>query len=174
MLYRFHVYASLNIRFFCKHSIGTSFFCPLAYTKYIDLPLKSMISTWAEMKHQYSTSVYQIGRRGTRTGSHGSCIGVESGVHRRCCPYLLILRHNWILQCWASWVCDVQCSLWGAMFPPQLRSTTRPFAQWNLILAHLQHSKFNILYILHGPWNALLVVCPPDCAIAWAPKQCSV
>jgi len=33
-----------------------------------------MISTWAEMKHQYSTSVYQIGRRGTRTGSHGSCI----------------------------------------------------------------------------------------------------
>jgi len=33
-----------------------------------------------------------------------------------------------------------QCSLYGE----QLRSTTRPFAQWNLILAHLQHYKFNI------------------------------
>jgi len=29
----------------------------------------------------------------------------------------------------------------------QLRSTTRPFAQWNLILAHLQYHKFNIVDI---------------------------
>jgi len=28
----------------------------------------------------------------------------------------------------------------------QMSSTTRPFAQWNLILTPLQHSKFNIVY----------------------------
>ena len=37
--------------------------------------------------------------------------------------------------------------LYGPMFPlrwttAQMRSTTRSFAQWNLILAHLQQSKF--------------------------------
>ena len=32
----------------------------------------------------------------------------------------------------------VQCSLYDA----QTRGTTWPFAQWNLTLAHLQHSKF--------------------------------
>ena len=35
-----------------------------------------------------------------------------------------------------------QRSLWGA----QMRRTTRAFAQWNLILAHVQHSKFDIVY----------------------------
>ena len=39
-----------------------------------------------------------------------------------------------------------QCSLWGA----QLRRTTRPFALWNLILAHLQHSEFDIVYTSHS------------------------
>ena len=34
---------------------------------------------------------------------------------------------------------------WSSLWAAQLRSTTcRPFAQWNLILGHLQHSKFNI------------------------------
>jgi len=32
---------------------------------------------------------------------------------------------------------DHKCFLWGA----QPRSTTRSFEQWNLILAHSQHSK---------------------------------
>jgi len=38
-----------------------------------------------------------------------------------------------------------QCSL--SQSGAQMRCTTRPFAQWNLILAHLQHSKCNIVYI---------------------------
>ena len=69
-----------------------------------------------------------------------------------------------------------QCSLKGA----QLRSTTRPFVQWNLILTHLQHSKFPIIYIyiylLHRSlttWNASLVVCSHGCAIACTLKQTS-
>jgi len=59
------------------------------------------------------------------------------------------------------------CFYWS-VFPlrcasVQLRGTSKPFAQWNLILAHLQHSKFHILYmyISHRPitaWNASLVV----------------
>jgi len=32
---------------------------------------------------------------------------------------------------------------------PTMRWTIRSFAQWNLILVYLQHSKFNIVYILH-------------------------
>jgi len=31
----------------------------------------------------------------------------------------------------------------------QVRSNTRPFAQWSLILAHLWHCKFNIAYIIY-------------------------
>jgi len=36
----------------------------------------------------------------------------------------------------------------------RLRSATRPFAQLNLLLAHLQHSKFNIVYIPRWPFRA--------------------
>jgi len=32
---------------------------------------------------------------------------------------------------------------------PQLRTTTRTFAQWNLSPAHLQHSNFHIVYMPH-------------------------
>ena len=45
-------------------------------------------------------------------------------------------------------------SLWGV----QLRSTTKPSTQWNIILAHMKHSKFNNVYILHC-LKASLVVC---------------
>jgi len=31
-----------------------------------------------------------------------------------------------------------------------MRRTTRAFAQWNFILAHLQHSKFDIVYTRDG------------------------
>jgi len=51
----------------------------------------------------------------------------------------------------------------------RMRSTIRWFAQWNLILAHLQHSKFNYGYIPHSPcdaWNTSLVACAHGCAIA--------
>jgi len=47
----------------------------------------------------------------------------------------------------------------------RMRNTTRPFVQWNLVLAHLQHSNFNIVYISHSPctaWNVSLVVCLRD------------
>ena len=33
-----------------------------------------------------------------------------------------------------------------------MRSTTWPFAQWNLVLAHLQHSKFNIVVAQLHAW----------------------
>jgi len=55
----------------------------------------------------------------------------------------------------------------------QMSSTTRPFAQWNIILTHLQHSKFNIVYISHSAftaWNASLFVCLQSCAIACAKR----
>ena len=35
--------------------------------------------------------------------------------------------------------------------PSKVRRTTRAFAQWNLILAHLQHSRFDIAYISRNP-----------------------
>jgi len=46
--------------------------------------------------------------------------------------------------------------------------TTKPFVQWNLILAHLQHSEFNIVYISRGPCNASPVVHSHGCAIAYS------
>ena len=58
-------------------------------------------------------------------------------------------------------------SLWGA----QTRSTSRPFAQWKLIFAHLQHSKFYIVYTSQSPFNAWGVVCLHGCAIACALKN---
>jgi len=45
------------------------------------------------------------------------------------------------------------CSLWGA----QLRRTSRAFAQWNLILAHLQHL-LSYMYLIPCR-NVSLVVC---------------
>jgi len=42
-------------------------------------------------------------------------------------------------------------------------STARPFALWNLILAHLQHPKINIVYIYIAklrPWGQLLHLTP--------------
>jgi len=44
----------------------------------------------------------------------------------------------------------------------QMRSTIRPFAQWNLILGHFQHSKFNILFIYriaHSTFETLHWLC---------------
>ena len=54
--------------------------------------------------------------------------------------------------------------LW-AVFPPSCANaqytTSRPFAQWNLILAHLQHSKVNIAYrifrTIRRTWNPLKI-----------------
>jgi len=40
-----------------------------------------------------------------------------------------------------------------------LRRTTRPFAQWNLILAHLQHSKFDIVYTSHSTFETFHRLC---------------
>jgi len=48
-----------------------------------------------------------------------------------------------------------QCSLWGA----QMRRTSRAFAQWNLILEHLQHSKFDIVYTSHRPFETFHWLC---------------
>jgi len=53
-----------------------------------------------------------------------------SARNRICCEYP-----------WPQPDCDL-CSLPGG----QLRSNTGIFAQCNIILAHLQHSKFNIVY----------------------------
>ena len=59
----------------------------------------------------------------------------------------------------------------------QVRSTTGPFAQLSLILAHLQHSKFNTVQFIctsHSScntWNASLVVCRHGCAVACALKN---
>ena len=52
-----------------------------------------------------------------------------------------------------------------------MRRTTSAFALWNLILAHLQHSKFNIVGISHSPvniWNASQFVCLHGWAISCA------
>jgi len=40
-----------------------------------------------------------------------------------------------------------------------LRGTTRPFAQLNLILAHLQHSKFHIVYTSQSPLETFHRLC---------------
>jgi len=63
-----------------------------------------------------------------------------------------------------------QCSIYDA----QLRTTTRAFAQWNVIRVHLQRSRFHIVYMLHrsfNAWNASLFVRLHGCAIACALKQ---
>jgi len=65
-----------------------------------------------------------------------------------------------------------QCSLWGA----QTRSTTRQFARWNLIQAHLQNSIFNIVYLSpshFNAWKVSLVACRHlhGCTIACALRQ---
>jgi len=52
-----------------------------------------------------------------------------------------------------------------------LRGTTRPFAQLNLILAHLQHSKFHIVYIAKAFGNVSPVVCLHSCEIECVLKQ---
>ena len=62
----------------------------------------------------------------------------------------------------------------SALFPlrcatVQLRSSIRPFAQWNLILAHLQHSRSHIVSKSHRTFNACNaspVACAHGCAIA--------
>jgi len=73
-----------------------------------------------------------------------------------------ITRTSKVSDC--AFVCN-RCSLRGA----QLRSTARSFAQWNLILARLQRSKFDILYIsrrIFTAWkNTFLVVCLRGCAV---------
>ena len=56
----------------------------------------------------------------------------------------------------------------------QLRSATKPFAQWNIILAHMQRFKFHSVYKSHRPftaWNGSLVVIAQGCASACALKQ---
>jgi len=66
-----------------------------------------------------------------------------------------------------------------SMFPlkrttAQMRSTIRLFAQLTLILACLQHSKFNIVFESHRPFtvlNASLVVRLHVCAVACALKE---
>jgi len=45
-------------------------------------------------------------------------------------PTLKVCEHNWVAHASNA---PSECA--------QMHSTTRPFAQWNLILAHLQHSK---------------------------------
>ena len=52
--------------------------------------------------------------------------------------------------------------------------TARQFAQWNVVFANLQQSKFSSVYISHIPliaWNTSLVVCLHGCANACAMKQ---
>jgi len=49
--------------------------------------------------------------------------------------------------------------------------TTRAFAQWNLILAHLQHSKFDIVYASQSPFETFQWLCLHGCEIACALKQ---
>ena len=117
-----------------------------------------------------------------RTGSSTGAAGTESWPSRSStCP--IPRRRNCKssktkLPSWGNQTCkrcclkraSIQCFLYSA----QMRSATRPFARWNLIFAHSQHSKFYIVYILHSPCNARdasLVVCLYGCTIACALKQ---
>ena len=68
-------------------------------------------------------------------------------------------------MCKETWVQRKHCCQQNAFLQPmlplkvQMRSNTRIFAQWNLILAHLQHSKFDIIYPSHSPLETFHWLC---------------
>jgi len=88
---------------------------------------------------------------------------LSRGCRQKNVPLQHVLGHSFRTHGWANLV---EISEFGEVAPHsglcsllelRMRSTTRPLAKWNLILAHLEHSKFNIVYISHSPGVGKLV-----------------
>ena len=76
----------------------------------------------------------------------------------------IVWRHLWTAP-----NCD--CCVRVTNVPSTVLNTIRPFAQWSLILVHLQHSVLNIVYISHSLSNASPVVWLRGCAIERALRE---